>query len=87
MRITGSYRYEIAPERGDFGHILPVEDVLSDLGDHEITGEMRAMRSYPGRLRRLSQQAYDDLASLLGRPEHGAGSEGQSSRSAQSATS
>lgn len=64
-RIAGPYRYEIDPERGDYGHILPVELVAPDLGDDELTPELRWMRTYPARLRRLSREAYDDLIRLI----------------------
>lgn len=65
VTITGRYRYEIDAERGDFGHILPVEVVAADLGDHEVTEEVKRMRTYPARLRRLSRRAFDDLRSLI----------------------
>lgn len=64
-RIVGAYRYEIDPRRGDYGHILPVEIVAADLGDDDLTPEVRWMRAYPARLRRLSRQAYEDLRSLI----------------------
>ena len=64
VRITGPYRFKIDPERNDYGHILPVEVVLPDLTDTDLTDELRWMRSYPARLRRLSRQAYDDLVLL-----------------------
>jgi hypothetical protein len=62
VRITGSYRYSIDPEVGDLGHILPVEVVAADLGDDQLTDEVRSMRTYPARLRRLSRAAYIDIA-------------------------
>lgn len=65
VRITGPYRYEIDPRMGDYGHILPVEVVLPDLVDADLTDELRWMRTYPARLRRLTQQAYEDLQRLV----------------------
>jgi hypothetical protein len=65
VRITGPYRFEIDRKRGDYGHILPVEILLDDLTDVDLTDEIRRMRTYPARLRRLSQQASDDIRSLL----------------------
>jgi hypothetical protein len=65
-RITGPYRYEIHVERNDYGHILPVEVVEADLGDDDLTQELRGMRTYPARLRRLSRQAYGDLQGMVG---------------------
>jgi len=46
--------------------ILPVEIVNVDLGDRDLTPETRSMRAYPGRLRRLSQKAHDDVMALVG---------------------
>jgi len=65
VRISGPYRYQIDPERSDYGHILPVEIVIADLGDDDVTGEVRWMRTYPARLRRLTQQAYVELGSRI----------------------
>ncbi len=65
VRITGPYRYNIDATHGDYGHILPVEIVMADLGDDDVTDEVRRMRTYPGRLRRLSRQAFDDLVGLI----------------------
>jgi hypothetical protein len=62
VRITGAYRYAIDPEVGDLGHTLPVEVVAADLGDDQMTDEVRSMRTYPARLRRLSRAAYIDIA-------------------------
>lgn len=61
VRITGPYRYEIAPDFNDYGHILPVEILAADFADDDQTDELRAMRAYPARLRRLSRQAHEDL--------------------------
>ena len=46
--------------------ILPVEIVIVDLGDRDLTPETRSMRAYPGRLRRLSQKAHHDVMALVG---------------------
>ena len=67
LRVTGPYRYEIDDVRRDYGHILPVEILAADLGDGDVSQEVRSMRSYPARLRRLSQQAYDELLRLTSR--------------------
>ena len=64
VRITGSYRYSIDPEVGDLGHILPVEVIAADLSDDQLTDELRSMRTYPARLRRLSRAAYMDITEL-----------------------
>jgi hypothetical protein len=64
-RITGPYRYEIAEEHRDYGHILPVEVVAGHLSDSGVTDEIKQMRTYPARLRRLSRRAYDDLQRLI----------------------
>ena len=64
-RIVGPYRYEIDPERGDYGHILPAQVVAADMGDDDLTPDPRWMRAYPARLRRLSREAYDDLVGLV----------------------
>jgi predicted Mrr-cat superfamily restriction endonuclease len=68
VRITGPYRYEIARPQNDYGHILPVDVVAADLGDDALTPELRWMRVYPARLRRLSREAYEDLVGLVTRP-------------------
>jgi hypothetical protein len=47
VRITGSYRYSIDPQVGDLGHILPVEVIAADLGDDQLTDEVRSMRAFP----------------------------------------
>ena len=65
VRITGPYRFEIPRPQNDYGHILPVEIVAADLGDDALTPQLRSMRAYPARLRRLTQQAYEDLEALL----------------------
>ncbi len=65
IRITGPYRYNIDATHGDYGHILPVEILAADHGDDDVTDEVRHMRTYPGRLRRLSRQAFDHLAGLI----------------------
>lgn len=65
LRITGPYRYEIDDERHDYGHILPVEILAADLADSDVTPEVRWMRTYPARLRRLTQQAYDELRAIV----------------------
>jgi hypothetical protein len=65
VRITGPYRYEIDPVQGDYGHILPAAVVLADLTDAALTDELRRMRTYPARLRRLSDEAYRDLQSVV----------------------
>lgn len=65
LRITGAYRYQIDPEHGDFGHILPVEVLMPGAPDADLTPALQSVRRYPARLRRLSRAAYDDLESLL----------------------
>lgn len=66
LRVVGPYRFEISPERGDYGHILPVEVIRADLADTELTPEVRHMRSYPARLRRLTERAYSELQGIVG---------------------
>lgn len=66
LRITGSYRYEIDPERNDYGHILPVEALKAGIPDRELTSALQAVRSYPARLRRLTREAYHDLVLVAG---------------------
>lgn len=65
LRISGPYRYEIPPDRQDYGHILPAEILVAELSDSDVTPEVRWMRTYPARLRRLTQQAYDDLRAIV----------------------
>lgn len=65
VRIIGVYRFEIADDYHDYGHILPVEVLMADLGDDDLTPEIRWMRTYPARLRRLTRQAYEDLHAIL----------------------
>ena len=67
LRITGAYRYEIALQHRDFGHILPVEVLVSDLPDADLTPALQSVRRYPARLRRLTREAYDDLLSFVAR--------------------
>ncbi len=64
--ITGPYRYKIDAAHGNYGHILPVEILAADLGDDDVTDAVRRMRTYPGRLRRLTRQAYEDVRALTG---------------------
>ena len=64
VRIIGPYRFQIDEERLDYGHILPVEVLAADLGDDEVSGEVRWVRTYPARLRRLSRTAYEDVRAL-----------------------
>ncbi len=66
LRIAGHYRYEIDPNRHDYGHILPVEILKADIPDDGLTPELRWVRSYPARLRRLTRQAYEDLEDATG---------------------
>lgn len=61
LRVTGPYRYQIDPERGDYGHILPVEVLVPGAPDADLTPALQSVRRYPARLRRLSRAAYDDL--------------------------
>ncbi|MGI8999108.1 MAG: hypothetical protein ACR2GO_05310 [Candidatus Limnocylindria bacterium] len=65
VRLTGPYRFEISSQHNDYGHILPAEVMVVDLGDGDLTPELRWMRTYPARLRRLTRQAYEDLEALL----------------------
>lgn len=47
MRITGPYRYEIHRASGDYGHILPVETVVSEIAPENAAvdaGLVRTMR-------------------------------------------
>jgi hypothetical protein len=67
VRIRGAYRFEIDPTHHDYGHILPVEVVAENLRDPEVSDEIRRMRAYPARLRRLSRSAYEDVRQLIGR--------------------
>lgn len=70
VRIAGPYRYGIDDEHHDYGHILPVETLAADLADTDLTPAVRWMRTYPARLRRLTQQAYDDLLPIIDRSVH-----------------
>jgi len=67
LRVTGPYRYQIDPEHGDYGHILPVEVLMPGAPDVELTPALQSVRRYPARLRRLSRAAYDDLRGFVGR--------------------
>lgn len=67
LRIDGTYRYEIPPQHGDYGHILPVEVLVSDLPDADLTPPLQSVRRYPARLRRLTRAAYEDLQSWVDR--------------------
>ena len=65
LRVIGPYRYQIDSDRGDFGHILPVEVLMPGAPDAELTPALHSVRRYPARLRRLSRAAYDDLQRLV----------------------
>jgi len=65
-RISGPYRFEVDPVKKDFGHILPAEIVAAGLGEADLTDELRRMRTYPARLRRISRVAYDHLLRISG---------------------
>lgn len=67
LRVAGPYRYQISPEHGDFGHILPVEILMPGAPDAELTPALQSVRRYPARLRRLSRAAYEDLQRLVAR--------------------
>jgi hypothetical protein len=64
--VTGPYRYEKGPGQDDYRHVRPVTIELQRLTDDELTAEMRSMRRYRGRLRRLTRHAEEDLARLVG---------------------
>ena len=65
VRIEGPYAFQVDPVKKDFGHILPAEIVAEDLRDDELTGEVRRMRAYPARLRRLTRTAFVELERIL----------------------
>jgi hypothetical protein len=67
VQISGQYRFQIDKEHSDYGHILPVDVVAAHFADRDVTDELKRMRTYPARLRRLSRRAYEDLRAIIGR--------------------
>ena len=69
VRITGTYRYDIDPTHGDYGHVLPVEVVESDIdpnADPFVRDSLRDAVRYPARLMRMSAEQAQDLHRLVG---------------------
>jgi hypothetical protein len=69
VRVVGPYRYEIDPERRDYGHVLPITVVAADIdptSDPFIRDSLREAVRYPARLMRMDDQQVQDLFRLVG---------------------
>lgn len=67
LRITGPYRYAIDEAKKDYGHVLPVTIVESDIrpDDVFVTDALREAARYPARLMRMSDEQTADLHRLV----------------------
>jgi len=67
LRITGRYRYSVHEELHDYGHILPVSIVESDISPDDVfvTDALREAARYPARLMKMSEEQVADLHRLV----------------------
>jgi hypothetical protein len=66
VRVTGPYRYEPDPNLQNYGHIRPVRIELAGLEGDDGMPELRRVRRYRGRMRRLTSEAEADLRRMVG---------------------
>jgi hypothetical protein len=65
VRVTGPYRYEPDPNLQNYGHIRPVRIEVAGLQGDDGMPELRRMRRYRGRMRRLTSEAEADLRQMV----------------------
>ena len=70
-RVTGSYTFDLPSSPEDFGHVLPVELVIDDIGRHDgqVSDALRHAISLRPRLYEITPYG-GDVEALLDKAQH-----------------